>query len=414
MTAAHAPFLKNLVAFVDMLRRAGIPVSTEQTMETARALELIELGDRQQVFYAIRGLMVRRREELRLFEILFNRFWRDHDGASWPDTARPSRRPPAQNRSFTVATYLDQKAELIGPDTEAGERGGTYSDQEVLQHKSFAEMSADELTEVRRLIRSLQWQVSLRPTRRRVTSRRGAMLHIRRTLRDAARQGGIPVQLAWSRRKVKQRPLVVIADISGSMEKYARLLLQLSYGLVHGAGPVECFVFGTRLTRITPQLRRRNMDRALAEAARDVVDWSGGTRIGASLHRFNQVWARRVLRRGAVVLIVSDGWERGDVATLRRAMRFLRDRCHRLIWLNPLLGQAGYQPLVEGMVAALPFIDDFLPVHNLHSLNDLARHLARLSGRRSARAGPGIGPASRHSPPAGAPPPRAWVPPELS
>ena len=166
------------------------------------------------------------------------------------------------------------------------------------------------------------------------------------------------------------------------MDRYSRLMLQFFYSATHSLRQVECFVFGTRLTRITRQLKLRNIDRALAEAAREIVDFSGGTRIGESLATFNRRWARRVLRRGAVVVIVSDGWERGDAAELARQLRFLHHRCHRLIWLNPHLGQSGYQPLVEGMAAALPWIDDFLPIHNLNSLRELSRHLGALPARR--------------------------------
>jgi len=231
----------------------------------------------------------------------------------------------------------------------------------------------------------MRWQVSLRRTRRRVSDPKGDILYLRRTLRSAAKFGGVPLDLAWLSKKIKQRPLVLIADISGSMEKYARLMLQFFYSVSHSLNNVESFVFGTRLTRITAQLKLKNIDRALDEAAREVVDWSGGTRIGESLKTFNQRWSRRVLRRGAVVLLISDGWERGDVSVLKREMRYLQHRSHRLIWLNPLLGKSTYQPLVEGMAAALPYVDDFLPIHNLQSLNALAEHLGALSQRRSTR-----------------------------
>ncbi len=228
----------------------------------------------------------------------------------------------------------------------------------------------------------MAWRISLRETRRRVADRRGAQLHLRKIVRDAAQHGGIPAKLYWQRRKQKQRPLVLIADISGSMEKYARLLLQFGYSVSRSLRRVECFVFGTRLTRITGELRLRNIDRAVDSAAREVVDWAGGTRIGPSLKSFNQRWARRVLGRGAVVLLISDGWEQGEPGVLEREMRFLQHRCHRLIWLNPLLGRDTYQPLVGGMRAALRYVDDFLPIHNLQSLNDLAIHIEQLHGRR--------------------------------
>ena len=162
------------------------------------------------------------------------------------------------------------------------------------------------------------------------------------------------------------------------MDKYARLVLQLFYSASHSFKEVECFVFSTRLTRVTAQLRLKNIDVAIQEAAGEVHDWAGGTRIGDSLHTFNQRWARRVLRRGAVVIVVSDGWDRGEPGRLRREMRYLQHRCHRLIWLNPLMGKATYQPLVEGMAVARPYIDDFLPIHNLQSLTALAERLGEL------------------------------------
>jgi uncharacterized protein with von Willebrand factor type A (vWA) domain len=225
--------------------------------------------------------------------------------------------------------------------------------------------------------------MSERRSRRLIGDRRGSRIDLRRMLRESARVGGAVPRLRHLGRKVKQRPIVLLADISGSMDKYSRLILQFFYSAMHGLRDVECFVFGTRLTRITSQLKLRNVDRALAEVSQEIVDWSGGTRIGESLSVFNRRWARRVLRRGAVAVIVSDGWERGDVAQLEQEMRHLHHRCHRLIWLNPHLGQAGYEPLVEGMAAALDWVDDFLPVHNLHSLRELARRLGLLPSRRT-------------------------------
>jgi uncharacterized protein with von Willebrand factor type A (vWA) domain len=229
----------------------------------------------------------------------------------------------------------------------------------------------------------MRWQVSLRRTRRRVSDPKGNLIHLRQVMRSATKYGGMPLALSWQSRKIKQRPFILIADISGSMEKYARLMLQFFYTVSHSLRDVECFVFGTRLTRITLQLKLKNIDSAVAEASSQVIDWSGGTRIGESLRSFNRRWGRRVLRRGAIVLVVSDGWERGDVRILRQEMRYLQHRCHRLIWLNPLLGKTTYQPTVSGMEAALPFVDDFLPVHNLQSLSALSIHLSTLGQRRS-------------------------------
>lgn len=380
-------FLKNILLFTRALRRAGIPVGLDQTLELLRALEWVNLGSREQVFYTCRSLLVRRQEHLRLFAILFAHFWRAHNPALPPRQQMPRaprHRPQAQ--PFTIVTYMAYKARLADEAIDVADKAGTYSPGELLQRKEFSALTPEELARVRRLIQQLNWRVSQRATRRRVPRRRGAALLMRRVVRDAARHGGVPLRLARQARKRKPRPLVIVADISGSMEKYSRLLLQLCYSATRRLDRVECFVFGTRLTRITAQLRLRNTDRALEQAAREVVDWGGGTRIGPSLHSFNRRWARRVLGRGAVALVISDGWEHGDAALLAREVRTLRRRCHRLIWLNPLAGRAGYQPLAAGMAAALRHVDDFLPAHNLQSLEQLAEHLAALGDRAQGKA----------------------------
>jgi uncharacterized protein with von Willebrand factor type A (vWA) domain len=205
---------------------------------------------------------------------------------------------------------------------------------------------------------------------------------MRRTLRRSLRSEGEVFSWAYREQKLKPRPLVVIADISGSMERYTRLLLHFIYGMKAALNqPMEAFVFSTRLTRITRPLQIRDLDLALKNVGQLVNDWAGGTRIGESLKVFNFEWGRRVLGRGAVVLVISDGWDRGDAELLKREMARLKRNCHRLIWLNPLLGSADYEPLTRGIQAALPYIDNFLPVHNLASLEDLANRLADLNRR---------------------------------
>ena len=230
----------------------------------------------------------------------------------------------------------------------------------------------------------LRWQAARRLTRRTVPARRGRHLDLRRTVRRALATGGETVRWARRTRKIKPRPLVLICDVSGSMERYTRLLLQFLHTVSHGTGAhVETFVFATRLTRITTSLKRRRIEDALARVADEVADWSGGTRTGDALAAFNRYWGRRVLGRGAVVMIISDGWDRGDVDQLSREMARLRRTSYRLIWLNPLLGSPNYRPLTRGMQAALPHIDDFLPVHNLDSLEALVENLAALPIRRT-------------------------------
>lgn len=378
-------FLDNIILFINLLRRAGIPVSSEQAIDFSRALTLVDVGNQEQVYFTARGLLISRREHIRLFDVLFNRFWRNPFAANGAGQGQPAPLAPRHDRRHhrpLLITYMARKARENEPEIDVLDKSGTFSAIEILQRKDFSVMTEDELDAIKRLMRAMRWQVSLRQTRRYVADSKGQGLHMRRVLASAVKRGGVPLELAWRRRKIKQRPLVLLADISGSMEKISRLVLQFAYCMAHSLNHMECFVFGTRLTRVTPALKLKNIDRALDEASREVVDWSGGTRIGESLRDFNRQWSRRVLRRGAVVLIVSDGWERGDVQVMSQEMRYLQLRCHRLIWLNPLLGKSTYQPLVEGMQAALPYIDDFLPIHNLQSLMAFADHLQSLDGRR--------------------------------
>ncbi|RYM29198.1 VWA domain-containing protein, partial [Meiothermus sp. PNK-Is4] len=277
-----------------------------------------------------------------------------------------------------------------GPPVHVVDRALTYSEQEVLRQKRFDQMSEAELEAARRLLSGLDWRISPRPTRRRKPANSGDFPDLRKSFRRALRHQGELVHLFWRERKTKPRPLVLIADVSGSMERYSRMLLHFLYAFAQaqtrqGARTVEAFVFGTRLTRITRSLKKRSVDAALAEVGQTVKDWSGGTRIGSSLHQFNRTWAKRVLGRGAVVLLISDGWDQGEPELLAFEMERLQKSCHRLIWLNPLLGIPGYQPLTRGLQAALPFTDDFLPVHNLASLEGLARALESLPPRPVTR-----------------------------
>jgi uncharacterized protein with von Willebrand factor type A (vWA) domain len=369
-----------MLRFVQILRAAGIPVGTTQVMDFTRALRLIDIGQRAQVYHAARGILINRYEHLRLFETLFNAFWNNHPDSpgSTPQKAPRAPRHEQEQRPVLVA-YMARKAQTSDPEVDIADKSGTYSDAELLQRKDFSQMAPEELEAVKRLIQEMRWQAAYRKSHRRVANRSGDTLHMRRVIAAAVQHGGVPMILSWQSPKIKQRPVILLADISGSMEKYSRLVVQFFYSVSHSLKQVECFAFGTRLTHITPQLKLKNIDQAVNEAAAEVVDWSGGTRIGESLAAFNRKWSRRVLRRGAIVMIVSDGWERGDVEHLGAQMRYLQLRCNRLIWLNPLVGKKNYQPLVEGMAAALPYIDDFLPIHNLQSLSALASHLAALS-----------------------------------
>jgi uncharacterized protein with von Willebrand factor type A (vWA) domain len=261
----------------------------------------------------------------------------------------------------------------------------SYSAGEALRTKDFGSFTWEEVQACKALLKEMTWRIEPRKTRRKRPTPRGRQLDMRRVLRRNLRYGGEPIELTWRTRRSRQRPLVVLCDISGSMDRYSRILLQFVHTISNGLHDVEAFVFGTRLTRVSRLLRERDIDDAIGMVSKQVVDWSGGTRIGATLKDFNYFWGRRVLGRGAVVLLISDGWDRGDPALLGREIGRLQRSCHRLIWLNPLLGSRDYQPLTQGMQAALPYVDDFLPVHNLLSLEQLGKQLSAIGERRPER-----------------------------
>jgi uncharacterized protein len=365
--------LRNFLRFGRLLRALGIEVTPAQLIDLANTLQHLTIGNRADVKNAARALLINRQEQLALFDRAFDLFWRPHSNALLRDlgleTLRRKRQTQPQQWQAEKPGGDDARATQDQPIIE---RQATYSDLELLRHKDFATLDAAELAAIRRLMTRMVWELTPRRTRRMIRSPHGAQLDLRRTVRQNLREGGELLHLARRTRKQKRRPLVLLCDISGSMERYARILLQFIYVVSSRYDRVESFVFSTRLTRITRQLRTRNVDVALAEAAAAIPDWAGGTRIGEAIKTFNYEWGQRVLGQGAIVLILSDGWDRGDIDLLGREMDRLHRSCHRLIWLNPLLGAPGYEPLVRGIQAALPHIDDFLPVHNLHSLEQLA------------------------------------------
>ncbi len=303
-------------------------------------------------------------------------------------TQRPAKRalrPKPIQQLMERAPSRQGEKETKQPDPENSEQVMIYSSLEVLRQKNFEEFTREELREARRLMAALDWQLGERQTRRKRPARHGAQIDFTRVLRRNLKYGAELVQLPERERRSKPRPLVVLADVSGSMERYTRMVLHLLHALSHEVARVEVFTFGTRLTRITPDLKRRDVDASLARVAQHVPDWSGGTRIGETLKTFNFKWARRVLRAGAVVLVISDGWDRGDLSLLQREMARLQRSCFRLIWLNPLLGAPSFEPRAQGLQVALPYVDDLLPVHNLASLEMLVAKLSTLRDTRPLR-----------------------------
>jgi hypothetical protein len=382
--------LNNLVHFGQVLHAAGLDVPAGRMVDVARALEHIGVGRRTDFYFTLRSLLVHRPQDFPLFDEAFRIFWRRPPG-DW--STQDLRAMGEQRRVGPPEVEIPPAGSAAGhaasADTLAAplERVAamSYSDREVFRAKDFAEFTEAELEDARTAVAALTWDAGTRRTRR-WTPGRGRAIDLRRIVRHNAPFGGEPIALPRRERTTKPRPLVLLCDVSGSMERYARLLLHFVHGVSARAGRVETFLFATRLTRVTRDLTRRNRRRTMQRLPWNVPDWGGGTRIGEALRTFNTRWARRVMGRGPVVLLISDGWDRGEPGLLRGEMARLQRSCHRLIWLNPLLGSADYRPMTRGMQAALPFVDDFLPVHNLESLDALARHLNQLPRRRARRA----------------------------
>jgi uncharacterized protein with von Willebrand factor type A (vWA) domain len=353
-------------------------------VDLAGALQHLDLARREDFYLAARCLLVSRQADLALFDRAFDLFWR----AALLHLVRGS--VPARAEGPSLAGSARNWTEAAGdPSRPATDRDALDAQQALLASRAerlrrvdFARMTSEELRAVQRWIIALPWPQGRRRVRRQQPGA-GRRLDLRRSLRASLTRGGEILSWHRLRPKTRPRPLVVLADVSGSMSRYSQILMQFAYGLLgRGRRRVEVFTFGTRLTRITRQLRHRLPEEALANVAQRVPDWSGGTRIGEALKTFNYDWGRRVLGGGAVVLLISDGLERGDVQLLRREVARLQRTCFRLIWLNPLSGSPRYQPRAGGMRAALPFVDDFLPIHNLASLEDLGARLAELDTLR--------------------------------
>ena len=386
----HGHLLRNILLFGRLLRGVGVKITPTQILDLVESLDHVDIRRRADIKNSARTILVSKHEHISLFDRAFDLFWQARDTGALleMDLGSLLQKPPEVEKTLELAPPKEE-GDDDSPEPESEEpvidKVYTYSAREVLRRKDFTELSAEELQEIKRIMQTMKWRLEQRRTRRKTRSPRGAYLDMRRTIRQNLRYGGEPLELTWRRRKLKRRPLVVIGDISGSMERYSRVLLKFIYVISNGLENVEAFVFSTRLTRITRQLRNRDIDAALDQITASVQDWAGGTRIGEALKAFNYQWGRRVLGQGAIVLMISDGWDRGDIDLLKHEMNRLQLSCQRLIWLNPLLGSESYEPLTRGIQAALPYIDDFLPVHNLASLEQLGHILERLGEHKPSR-----------------------------
>ncbi len=427
--------LNEAVGFGRALRAAGLHIDLGAAVDYARALPLVDIGEREQVRAAGEAVFVRRRDDRPTYDAVFDRWWKQRTRRQGDFQAPPLQRPtdPDGMEGDEATGQADPQTGEAATDARSDERGvpipsagddaddeseiegvvvapDAYSRGEMLRHREFDRMTPAELREAERLVDLLVPRLEQRRTRRYELHSHGRRLAPRAMFRRNLGTGGQMLSWVWRRPKREPRSLVVICDISGSMERHSRLLLRFVQAL-SAASEVrtESFVFGTRLTRVTRMLKDRNRDRALARVAESVNDWAGGTRIGESFRTFNQTWARRSLRTSGVVIVVSDGWDRGDPAIVAAETARLRRNCHRLIWLNPLAGTPGYQPLAGGMRAAFPYIDDFLPAGTVASLERLGEILG---GVRSADTRKGSE-AAAHAAVPGAPDPSTIRPPAV-
>lgn len=429
--------LHETVGFGRALRAAGLHIDLGAAVDYARALPLVDMSEREQVRAAGEAIFCRRRDDRPTYDAVFDRWWRQRSKRQGDFQAPPLQRP-AETETDTEEASGDTQPTPGGEhiEQESSEQGipmpsasddvsdddaeidavvvapDAYSRGELLRHREFDRMTPAELREAERLVDLLVPRLEQRRTRRYELHAHGRRLAPRAMFRRNLGTGGQLLTWVWRRQIREPRSLVVICDISGSMERHSRLLLRFIQAL-SAASEVrtESFVFGTRLTRVTRLLKDRDRDRALARVADTVNDWAGGTRIGESFRQFNQHWARRTLRTSGVVVVVSDGWDRGDPAIVAAETARLRRNCHRLVWLNPLAGTPGYQPLAGGMRAAYPYIDDFLPAGTVASLERLGEILG---GVRTADTRRGSEAAAHAAIPAApTPDPRVIAPPSV-
>ena len=363
----------NVMQFARILRRAGLPMGPGKVVAALESLHLIDIGRRDDVFNALQAAFVERHSQSDVYRLAFDRFWRANtefgEGLPPDELAKPEK-ATAQRR--VDEAFAQPRAASTAEENSEGAR---WSAAETLRTKDFAAMSAAEFADAQRLIATLRLPIPDVQTRRfRAGAARGPV-DMRATLKAMVRSGGL-IDLAHKRRVTRHPPLVVLCDISGSMEPYARMLLHFLHAITNDRDRVHVFLFGTRLTNVTREIAHRDPDDAIARVTKTVQDWSGGTRIGHILASFNRLWSRRVLAQGAVVLMISDGLDRDGGEGLGIEMARLHRSCRRLIWLNPLLRYAGFEPKSAGIRAMLPHVDDFRAVHNIDSLAGLIAALS--------------------------------------
>jgi uncharacterized protein len=375
--ASHTDLQRNIIAYCRLLRERELLVTPSEVIDALRTADAVDLSDRDELKMALRSVLTARPDDVPIHDATFDEFWRSRlpeRVEEQGDEGVASEDPDAQGEE-RQQPQLAQGEDDSPDEDEEGVDMPLYSPVEVLATRDFSTFAPDEMAEIARAILVIARRLATRESRRYRSTQRGHAVDLRRSFRRNIKFGGTMVDLARKKRKIRKPRIVLICDVSRSMDTYSRFLLQFIYALQHTLGKVESFVFSTRLTRVTDYFKSNDIYTALERIAREVPDWSGGTRIGESLKVFNRDWSMRMVNKHTIVLIMSDGLDTGDASVLEQEMEQIQRRAARVIWLNPLLGNEDYRPLARGMSAALPHVNLFASAHNLSSLQSLGRAL---------------------------------------
>jgi uncharacterized protein len=378
--------LSNVLAFARALKELGVKVSLSQVIDASRSLELVDIAEKADFRALLRSNLISQKEDFSVFDMVFDCFWREQSYERIPMETLDIQGTPTESKTQEGGDeegLEDAVSEIIANESVPLEdleeiSVPTYSPQEQLNRKDFSEMGVEESRAIARAILLIATKIATQISRRKKRARRGNVVDLRWTMRNNMKFGGEIIELVNRKRRIKKTRVVLLCDVSGSMDCYSRFLIQFMYGLQNELWGVETFVFSTSLSRITHLIRTKDITNALEKISGSILGWSGGTNIGRSLYTFNRDFAPSLVTRRTVVVVISDGWDRGDVSLLERQMQDLKRRCKTIIWLNPLLASDNYEPLCKGMQAALPYIDLFLSVHNVNSLVALGRTLQKL------------------------------------
>jgi uncharacterized protein with von Willebrand factor type A (vWA) domain len=379
--------LPNTMAFARALKHLGVKISLSQVLDASRSVELVDIGERSDFRALLRANLISQREDFPLFDMVFDCFWREQSYERVPMETMEIQGTPTESdapeggdeegglEEAASEAIANENLQLENLDEFAVP---TYSPQELMNRKDFSEMGVEESRAIARAIMLIATKIATQISRRKKIGRKGDTVDPRLTMRRSMKYGGEVIDLVHRKKRIKKTRVVLLCDVSGSMDCYSRFLIQFMYGLQNELWGVETFVFSTSLSRITHLIRTKDIINALEKISGSILGWSGGTNIGRSLHTFNRNFAPSMVTHRTVVVIISDGWDRGDVSLLEREMQDLKRRAKKIIWLNPLLASENYEPLCKGMQAALPYLDLFLSVHNVNSLVSLGRTLQKM------------------------------------